>query len=217
MTDLRQENLFGKKTIKSISFNEQEIIRDILYLHSSNNKIELDPCYSIGEFYKHGVDKPDYKFDLNPQTEDTIKAKSSDLPIEDNTINTIMFDPPFVISGQPNGNDKEGSSIIATRFTGFRSWPELKNMYRNSLKEFYRILKDDGIVIFKCQDTVASGKNHFTHCWVMNEAIETGYYPKDLFVLLSKNRIMDGRKQQHARKFHCYYWVLQKSNRNVEY
>lgn len=210
--DLGQETLFGQKTIKTISFDEQEIIKDILYLHSPNNRIDLDPCYSIGEFYNHGLEQPEYKFDKTPQTEDTAQAESDNLPLDSGSINTIMFDPPFVISGQPNGNDKEGSSIITTRFTGFRSWDHLKEMYSGSLNEFHRLLKEDGIVIFKCQDTVSSGKNHFTHCWVMQKALEIGFYPKDLFVLLSKNRVMDGRKQQHARKFHCYYWVFQKKN-----
>ena len=62
--DLQQNNLFGKKIIKSISFNEQELIRDILYLHCKGNPIDLDATYSIGNFYKEGIKKPKYKFDL---------------------------------------------------------------------------------------------------------------------------------------------------------
>jgi len=34
----------------------------------------------------------------------------------------------------------------------FESFKELQEMYSSSLKEFYRILKQNGIVIFKCQD-----------------------------------------------------------------
>jgi len=90
-------------------------------------------------------------------------------------------------------------------------------MYSGSLKEFSRVLKDDGIVIFKCQDIVSSAKQHFTHCWVMYEAMKYGFYPKDLFILLAKNRLNDGRKQQHARKFHSYFFVFKKHICKVDY
>jgi hypothetical protein len=90
-------------------------------------------------------------------------------------------------------------------------------MYSGSLAEFHRLLTDGGIVIFKCQDVVASGKNHFTHCWVMYEAMKMGFYPKDMVILLSKNRLVDGRKQQHVRKFHSYFWVFEKRACRVGY
>lgn len=72
-------------------------------------------------------------------------------------------------------------------------------------------------MIFKCQDVVFSAKNHFTHVWVMNEALKLGFYPKDLFILLARNRLTDGRKQQHARKFHSYFWVFKKATCKVSY
>ena len=79
------------------------------------------------------------------------------------------------------------------------------------------ILKNDGIVIFKCQDCVSSAKQYFSHCWVMYEAMKYGFYPKDLFILFAKNRINDGRKQQHARKYHSYFWVFKKQKCKVDY
>ncbi len=128
-----------------------------------------------------------------------------------------MFDPPFVIGGQTYEEAEEGSCITAKRFTSFASFNELKQMYSSSLKEFYRILRHDGIVIMKCQDCVASARQHFTHAWVMYEAMKYGFYPKDLFILLAKARMTDNRKQQHARKFHSYYWVFKKERCNVNY
>jgi len=208
--------LFGEEIISTIDFSEQRIIRNILDLHADGD-IELDPTYSKGNFYKDGLKKPKFKFDLHPQTKDTIKAYSDKLPVEDNFVKTIMFDPPFVIGGAKYNEAKEGSCITAKRFTSFTSFDELKNMYSSSLQEFYRILKENGIVIFKCQDCVASAKQHFSHCWVMYEAMEKGFYPRDLFILLAKSRLTDGRKQQHARKYHSYYWVLQKTKNKVNY
>ncbi len=215
--EFEQRTLFGGKTISTIGFDEQSILRDILYLHCNKRLIDCDPTFSTGNFYKQGIPKPKHIFDKCPQTYDTIQAESHNLPLGDESVNVVMFDPPFVIGGKIHDGIKEGSSIIAKRFASFLSFDELKQMYSNSLKEFYRILALGGIVIFKCQDVVVSAKNHFTHCWVMNKAIEIGYYPKDLFVLLAQVRITDGRKQQHARKYHSYFWVLQKSECKVDY
>ena len=217
MKDYGQNTLFGPKVISTIGYDEQEIIRDILYLHAENRDIDCDPTYSTGNFYKHGLRAPKHKFDLTPQIPGVIGASSDNLPLDPNSIRVIMFDPPFVMTGDTYGEAKEGSSIIAKRFTGFHDFEELKKMYSESLKEFARVIIEGGIVIFKCQDCVVSAKNHFSHCWVMFEALKYGFYPKDLFILLARNRLNDRRKQQHARKYHSYFWVFKKQNCKVEY
>ena len=210
LKDFGQDSLFGKKVISTIGYNEQEIIRDILYLHVDGENIDCDPTYSIGNFYKNGLPKPKYKFDKFPQSKEVMEATSDNLPLEDSSIKVIMFDPPFVIGGVTYNEADKGSCLIAKRFTQFESFEELKKMYSGSLKEFHRVLQSGGIVIFKCQDCVASSKQYFSHCYVMEEAVNKGFYPKDLFILLARNRINDGRKQQHARKYHSYFWVFKK-------
>jgi len=210
-------NLFGKMIISSISFDEQEIIGNILYLHAGGSGIDCDPTYSIGNFYKHGITQPRYKFDRFPVLPDVVCASSLHLPLGDESCRVIMFDPPFLMGGETFKETKDGSCIIAKRFMQFKNFDELREMYSGSLKEFYRILKKDGIVVFKCQDSVSGGKQYLTHYWIINEAIKIGYYPKDMFILLSKNRMTDNRKQQHARKFHCYYLVFQKTKNKINY
>lgn len=217
MIDLEQNTLFGEKVISTIGYDEQLMIRDILYLHANSKEIDCDPTFSIGNFYKNGLPLPKYRYDKTPQVSGVIEATSDKLPLRDESVNVIMFDPPFVMSGENYNDLEEGSGIISKRFTAFLNFDELTEMYSKSLKEFYRILNDKGIVIFKCQDVVLGGKNYFTHCWTMLEAIKYGFYPKDLFVLLAKNRINDGRKQQHARKYHSYYWIFKKESPKVNY
>lgn len=202
--------------ISSIGYDEQEIIRNILKLHT-NGVIDCDPTYSKGNFYKKGLPKPKYIFDKFPQTEDTVQACSENLPLESESISTLMFDPPFVIGGALYKDNKEGSSIISKRFANFKSFDELKSMYSLSMQEFYRVLRPRGAVIFKCQDVVVSGLNHFTHSWLLQEGVRIGFYPKDMFILLAKNRLLDGRKQKHCRKFHCYYIVFTKERCRVNY
>lgn len=208
--------------IRSTNSNQEEIINDILKLHSKNGYIDVDVTYSKGVFYKSGVvEQPRLKFDLQPQTDDTVKCSSDNLSLVDNSVNTIMFDPPFVISGKTYANNQEGSSKIAKRFGTYHSFEELKTHYYYSLKEFYRVLEDDGIVIFKCQNTISSGKQHMSHYFIIKSALELGYYIKDEFLLTTNKKITSfgGRwkTQQHAMKYHSFFLVLQKKKNNVNY
>ena len=117
--------------------------------------------------------------------------------------------------------NKKGSSKIAKRFGAYENYNQLKKHYHGSLKEFHRILKPKGIVIFKLQNTVSSGKQHFTHYFVMKSAIELGFYPKDEFILHNKSKMTSfgGRwkTQKHAMKHHSYFLVLEKRGNRVNY
>ena len=106
------------KIIISVNNRQEDIINDILNLHNDGNGIDVDVTYSKGVFYKSGeVKQPKLKFDLTPQTEDTIQASSSNLPLEDSSVKCSMFDPPFVIAGKTYKTNEEGSSKIAKRFS----------------------------------------------------------------------------------------------------
>lgn len=194
--------------ISTIGFNQQQMINDILELHSPDG-IELDPTYSKGVFYKSGeVKQPLLKYDLFPQTDDTVMASADNLPIIESSIKSIMFDPPFIVG---HTKDKP-TGIIGQRFHGFRYIKDLWGWYDLCLAEHFRILKKGGVLIFKCQDTVSSGKQHLSHVHIINKAESLGFYTKDLFVLLAKSRLIghNHANQKHARKYHSYFIVFEK-------
>jgi len=202
-----------KDVIKSVSDSQEEIITWIMKLYCPEG-IELDPTYSKGKFY-NGIKKPKYKYDIIPQYEHVTQSDCCDLPHEDSTIQSIMFDPPFV--GVGKGMKKTG--IISKRFHAYPYIPDLWEMYRNALNEFHRILKPNGVLVFKNQDCIESSKQYLTHVEIINYAYSIGLYPKDLFILTVKNRIMSEHqwKQQHARKFHSYFLVFIKEEPKVKY
>ena len=203
--------------IKSISYDQGELIRNILTLHVPSKKIDLDCTYSKGNFYKGtGVEAPQLKFDICPMCKGVIRADARHLPVEGNSIGCMIFDPPFLSSKGPSLNiDVKRTNIIAKRFGTYSTERELHQFYTDALQEAHRILQGNGILIFKCQDKVSSGKQYMTHCFVYNEAVRVGFYPKDLFVLLAKSRAISGKvqKQLHARKYHSYFWVFEKTSK----
>jgi hypothetical protein len=205
--------------VKSVYNSNFECISNIMTLYGIE-RFDLDCTYSKGSFWK-GLPEPIHKTDLYPSTPDVIQSNSENLPFENESMGSVMYDPPFVIAGNTYKTNREGSSIIAKRFEGYPTYEQLTKNYFLTLKEIYRICKKDGYVVMKCQDTVSGGKNHFTHCMIMNMALELGFYPKDLFVLHNKVRMNSfgsrWTKQEHARKHHSYFWVLHKMNPRVKY
>ena len=202
--------------IKSISYDQGEILQNILDLYVPEKQIDLDCTFSRGVFYKNtGVPLPPLRFDITPCDESVRYGDARNLPLEDSSIRCMVFDPPFLATTGKSLSSEKGN-IINRRFGVYPSERELFWFYRDALKEAHRILADDGILIFKCQDKVSSGKQYMSHCYVYNEAVALGFYPKDLFVLLAKNRLVadwQRKSQKTARKFHCFFWVFEKTTK----
>lgn len=207
------------KPVKSVYSSNKEVIENIMSLYGIE-QFDLDCTYSTGSFWK-GLPQPKIKSDLFPKNDTIIYANSENLPFENGSMSSVMCDLPFVISGKSFRDNIEGSSIIAKRFNGYTSFNQLKENYYKTLKELYRICKNDGYVVFKMQDTVSGGKQYLTHVMVFNMAISIGYYPKDLFILTSNVRVNSfggkWKRQQHSRKYHSYFAVLQKTNTKIDY
>ena len=218
---IKSNEIEDRSVVKSISYDQSEIIKDILQLHVPDKVIDCDPTYSIGNFYKNtGIEQPKYCFDINPQVSNVKFGDSRDLPLDDKSIKCIMFDPPFLATTGPSLAKEDGSNKINKRFGVYPNEKALHQFYIDSLKEFYRILQNKGILIFKCQDKVSGGKQYMSHVFIMNEAVKLGFYPKDLFILLSKNRLVADwqiKNQKNARKFHSYFWVFEKSAKTTHY
>lgn len=203
----------NNEIISSVSYSQHNIIQNIIHLYCQDG-IDLDPTYSKGVFYKK-LREPKYKFDLHPQLQNVKEADCRKLPISNSSIFSIMFDPPFVGGSRKNG--KPG--IIKTRFGYYKNIPILWEMYKDALKEFYRILVENGVLIFKYQDSIESGKQYFSEYKIIKMAIRAGFYPKDKFILVAKSRLIspNQRKQQHCRKFHSYFLVFIKQKARVNY
>lgn len=213
----QKKKLTNETVIKSVYTCQKELLKNLMKLYAPNG-FELDPTYSKGNFYK-GLPEPDYKFDIRPQLDYVWPASCTDLPLFDNSIESILFDPPFLATtGNVSKSDRK-SNIIIKRFGYYKNMKDLWQMYYEALREFKRILKYRGVLVVKMQDSISSGKQFFSHNEVHNIAYQLGYYPKDIFILVSKNVILSPKhvNQKHARKFHSYFMVFTNEKSKVDY
>lgn len=195
----------------SLSFDQTKILKDIMQLYNDGEPFDVDCTYSSGSFYRE-LPQPRLKFDIAPQGEDVIEASADKLPLENNSIGSLIFDPPFI----PSISNVPGK--IKKRFSSFKSLPEMWGLYELAMKEFWRVLKPNGILVIKCQDTVSSGENHFSHFEIEKYAREIGFVELDLFVLGNNHTMISStwKVQRHARKNHSFFIVFAKPKRGAK-
>jgi len=188
----------------SVFDNEQELLNAILILNNID-QIDLDPMFFKGNFYKK-IRLPKIYGDLNP-INNIPNIDATDLNILDNSINSIILDPPFMF-GIHGKSDKYYSSKTHGIFKNYNS---LIETYTKIISEAYRVLRNNGILIFKCQDYTDT-KTSLIHCEVYNIAKSFGFYAKDLAILnIKRGKVYNSKlKQRHLRKSHSYFFVFKK-------
>ena len=199
------------KHFKSVFDNEQELLKAVLSIHNNGNlQIDVDPTYFKGNFYKDGIPKPLWFYDINPELcseNDPDKPTIGDaINLNHYDVDSIILDPPFMFGN--HGKQKE--YYASTTHTIYKNFGELKIAYIGMLKEAHRVLRKKGLLIFKSQD-YTDNKTTMTHVMVCNWATELGFYAKDLAILVKPNKVYNPHTtQRHLRKIHTYFWIFEK-------
>ena len=195
----------SSRIVLACQHNESEVLRSILHLHNNHQPIEADVTFSTGAMWTNaGIPWPKYRFDLRSQAPGTVIADVTALPVASESFSSVMFDPPFIAA-----TGAQNSAVITERFTQFRTIEELRSMYRAAMCEIYRVLKVQGLLVFKNQD-IKKQQQYFNHIWIAIQAVQLGFSLKDLFVICRKAVILRDQPQYVARKNLSYYWVLRK-------
>ena len=221
------EKLNNSTVIKNISYDQKEILYNIMQLHNEGKPFEADMTASTLGFYKHKksdkyiIPEPNILMDVFPQRGDIIKIEPyKQLPLEDNSVESMVCDLPFVVSPHKSPsvvNPKEGSNLIFNRFHSFYPASDMLAQYKFWIEEIYRVLKPNGICVFKTQSTISGGHNYHTSEWSFMCAVNTGFYVLDKFILNAKARLISRKvkTQKHARRYTSDFWVFKKDTKKA--
>lgn len=190
----------------SVFNKDEDILKALSDIHLKGKWYDLDCTYSKGVFYEN-IERPKYVSDLYPQYDFCIKDDSTKLDsFMDYSLESIVFDPPFLFRNRKTENNDK----MCARFTYFKSYSELLEMYKESLLCFKRKLIKGGYLFFKCQD-MTDGKFYCTHTDIINFAKEIGFELKDIAIKVSKSKLQRDAKQQNCvAKVHSYWLVFKK-------
>lgn len=193
----------------SVFENDSDILKAVDDIFLKKRWIDLDCTYSKGIFYKKAKE-PRKKSDLNPLFDDVVRSDARELSfLEDESIESIVFDPPFLFRKRKSVNNDK----ISERFTYFSSFEELLKMYFKSMDCIYRKLKKGGFLLFKCQD-MTDGKFYCTHNEIINYAKKIGFELKDIIIKRGKSKLQkDANQQNCVGKIHSYWLVFKKVNK----
>jgi hypothetical protein len=167
-----------------------------------------DVTFGKGVFWRR-IDTTQY--DFYPSDLKTCPEVSYDfrhLPYPDNWCDVVVLDPPYVHGeGAPGFESCYRNS--ETKGVGHEG---IIRLYEQGMTEATRILRRNGLLLVKCQDEVASGRQRWSHIEVYEIARRLGVIAQDLFVLVGRYVPPSRWKHQlHARKNHSYLWVFKKS------
>lgn len=212
--------------IKNISTDQSEILKWIMDLYTNGEPFECDITASELKFYgkrqgcKYEIPVPKILMDVYPVQEDIIKITPfNKLPLDENSVSSIVCDLPFVCSPKTCKSmieNKEGSNLITKRFS---SWYPMQEGYENIywwINECKRVLKDDGILVWKMQSSVSGGLQHMLSEFSALCAADAGLYINDQFFIEAKARLISSskiKKQNHARKYTSTFWVFKKDGK----
>ena len=200
-----------------------EVFPQVLALHVPEGSVVADVTWGKGVFWRN---VPDTSYEVKA-TDIAMGVDCRELPYDDDSIDCVVLDPPYMEGFyRKNGGQKAGSGThsafrdaysngneVNEKHKGTRKWHgAVTDMYFQAGAEAYRVLKNKGILITKCQDEVSAGRQWLTHVEIINEYESLGFYTKDLFVVVRPNKPGVSRllNQVHARKNHSYFLVFVK-------
>lgn len=223
-----KEVLNNDNIIKNISFDQTEILWNIMQLYNNGQAFDCDMTASELKFYegrgrgsKYNIPLPKLLFDVYPQDERITKIdKWGTLPLKDNSIHSIVIDLPFVISpaNAPSAvSNKEGASLIAKRFAAYYPVDNLFLSYYNWIYEAYRVLDEGGICVFKDQNVISGGIYHSSEEFSFMAAQKVGFKMIDKITLEAKARLISNARykdgQKHSRSFTSQFYVFKKESK----
>lgn len=196
-----------------------EIFPEILQLHVAEGSKIADVTYGNGVFWKN-VDLSKYEL-LPTDIADGIDCRS--LPYDKASLDVVVLDPPYMEGLLRTKTEHKAGSGSFSAFRQYYSngdekshgpkWhAAVSDLYFKAGAEACRVLKENGVMIVKCQDEVSANRQWLTHVEIINHYEQLGFYTKDLFVVVRQNKVGITRlkKQVHARKNHSYFLVFVK-------
>jgi hypothetical protein len=190
-----------------------EVFPSILSLYVSPGSSVADVTYGKGVFWRQ-VPKDAYRLfpsDLSSGVD------SKHLPYESGSLDCVVFDPPYMHT--PGGTAHKNHQNFENYYrnnqasSGKKYHEAVLDLYFLAAKEAFRVLKDGGVYIVKCQDEVCANQQRLTHVEIINQLGTYGFVIEDLFVVVRTGRPGVSRilTQAHARKNHSYFLVFIKS------
>lgn len=221
MSDVKKRNSPKGIATNDLIFSAYQASNDLVFpnilrLYVRQGATVADVTYGKGVFWRN-VDPDLYKL-FASDLKDGIDCR--DLPYDDESLDCVVFDPPYMHTPGGTAHSKHQSyedyyRNNRTQGVATKKYHEaVLELYFSAAREAYRVLRPEAVYIVKCQDEVCANRQRLTHVEIINELSCNGFVAEDLFVVMRTNKPGVSRmlKQLHARKNHSYFLIFRKSD-----
>ncbi len=166
--------------------------------------LTLDMTYGRGTFWNDYRPARLITNDLGQGTPHLRFDMAGRAPFRDDTFDVTVCDPPYKLNGTPDpGIDtRYGVEQVTTR-------QERHRLMHAALDEAIRVTKPGGLVLYKCQDQVNSGRIWWQTRMIAEHAELYGARHRDSLMYVGGRPQPEGRSQQHARRNYSTLLVLE--------
>jgi SAM-dependent methyltransferase len=202
--------------LPSVWYGEDaELLEKLLSFYPRNEPRKiLDATVNQGRFWR-GSSRPVIGMDVDPGYRPDVVGDNTDMPFPEEDFDVVVYDPPHI----PNqGKDKTkdfnrrfGLVLRSSKENGYT----LAHTFPPFLREAYRVLRSEGILLCKIADYVHHHRYQWAHVELVVAARAAGFMPCDCIVKIRKGPIMDPKWKaaHHSRRQHCYWLVFRKSKK----
>jgi hypothetical protein len=174
----------------------------------------VDVTVNLGRFWR-GSKRRVLGMDIESRYSPSVVGDNMAMPFRAGALDVLVYDPPHV----PNqGRDKVKD--FTHRFgLGLKSAREsshnFTHLYAAFVKEAYRVLRPEGMLLCKITDYVHNHRFQWAHVEMVRAATGVGFKACDCIVKIRKGPIVDPKwkNAHHARRQHCYWLVFRKSDK----
>lgn len=192
--------------------NNDIVFKDIIELYVPQGSCVADVTFGKGVFWNK-IDMSKYHIlasDL--YCKDTVQKKFPNLKIKEgidcknlpygpDSIDALILDPPYMEGFYRRevthiGGNGSHAAFRQAYSSGSGAEGGLRSKYHDAVTETYvraaieayRVLKENGILIVKCQDEVSANKQRLTHVEIITACEQLGFYVEDIFIVIRNNK-----------------------------
>jgi hypothetical protein len=184
----------------------------VMSLYVAIGSTVADVTYGNGVFWRR-IPKDSYKL-LTSDLASGVDCRQ--LPYGNGALDCIVFDPPYMHT--PGGTAHVGHQNFEAYYknnasqSGKKYHDAVLDLYFAAAREAWRVLREGGIYIVKCQDEVCANRQRLSHVEIITELAGYGFVIEDLFVVVRNGKpgVSYILRQAHARKNHSYFLVFLK-------
>jgi SAM-dependent methyltransferase len=194
---------------------DAELLEKLLafYPRRTPKKI-LDATVNKGRFWQ-GSKRPVIGLDIDPRFKPDVVGDNTDMPFADGEFDVVVYDPPHIPNqGKDKTKDFNERFGLVLKSTKENSYT-FSHTFPPFVKEAYRVLKPEGILLCKIADYVHHHRYQWAHVEFVNAASEMGFMACDCIIKIRSTPIIDPRWKtaHHSRRQHCYWLVFRKSRK----